>query len=121
MHYLLGSRQWIGAHAGNLVAALTKGLLAFLTIFGMRHILRRDWLAALGTAILFTLASDEVRDWGVAALERAARDVSCTTAVHICYGYGIKANNDWKKTLGGEWLQYEETFPLLARSAIKNP
>jgi 5-methyltetrahydropteroyltriglutamate--homocysteine methyltransferase len=66
----------------------------------------------------FNVYFDEVRDWGVAALERAARGLPCTTAVHICYGYGIKANNDWKKTLGDEWRQYEQTFPLLARSKI---
>ena len=66
----------------------------------------------------FNVYFDEVRDWGVAALERAARGLACTTAVHICYGYGIKANNDWKKTLGAEWRQYEQTFPLLAQSAI---
>ncbi len=67
----------------------------------------------------FNVYFDEVRDWGVAALERAAKGLSCTTAVHICYGYGIKANNDWKKTLGSEWRQYEQTFPLLAQSSIK--
>ena len=61
---------------------------------------------------------DEVRDWGIATLEQAAAGLGCTTAVHICYGYGIKANNDWKKTLGSEWRQYEETFPLLAGSTI---
>jgi 5-methyltetrahydropteroyltriglutamate--homocysteine methyltransferase len=61
---------------------------------------------------------DEVRDWGIAALEEAAAGLKCKTAVHICYGYGIKANNDWKKTLGSEWRQYESTFPLLARSKI---
>ena len=66
----------------------------------------------------FNVYFDEVRDWGVAALERAAQGLSCTTAVHICYGYGIKANNDWKKTLGSEWRQYEQTFPLLARSSL---
>jgi 5-methyltetrahydropteroyltriglutamate--homocysteine methyltransferase len=66
----------------------------------------------------FNVYFDEVRDWGMAALERAAQGLRCKTAVHICYGYGIKANNDWKKTLGSEWRQYEETFPLLARSAI---
>jgi 5-methyltetrahydropteroyltriglutamate--homocysteine methyltransferase len=66
----------------------------------------------------FNVYFDEVRDWGVAALERAARDVRCTTAVHICYGYGIKANIEWKKTLGSQWRQYEQTFPLLARSTI---
>jgi 5-methyltetrahydropteroyltriglutamate--homocysteine methyltransferase len=60
-----------------------------------------------------------VRDWGVAALERAAQGVACRTAVHICYGYGIKANNDWKKTLGSQWRQYEQTFPLLAGSKIR--
>ena len=66
----------------------------------------------------FNVYFDEVRDWGIAALERAARGIRCATAVHICYGYGIKANNDWKKTLGSEWRQYENTFPLLAKSSI---
>ncbi len=67
----------------------------------------------------FNVYFDEVRDWGVAALERAAQGLGCATAVHICYGYGIKANVEWKKTLGSEWRQYERTFPLLARSAIR--
>jgi 5-methyltetrahydropteroyltriglutamate--homocysteine methyltransferase len=67
----------------------------------------------------FNVYFDEVRDWGIAALERAARDLRCATAVHICYGYGIKANVEWKKTLGSEWRQYEQTFPLLARSTIR--
>jgi len=81
-------------------------------------------IAAAGVDVIqfdepaFNVYFDEVRDWGIAALERAARDVSCTKAVHICYGYGIKANIDWKKTLGAEWRQYEETFPRLAKSAI---
>ena len=66
----------------------------------------------------FNVYFDEVRDWGVATLERAAQGLACTTAVHICYGYGIKANIDWKKTLGTEWRQYERIFPLLARSRI---
>src|SRR5947208_4440504 len=66
----------------------------------------------------FNVYMDQVRDWGIEALERAAEGLFCTTAVHICYGYGIKANTDWKKTLGGEWRQYEETFPLLAASRI---
>ena len=66
----------------------------------------------------FNVYFDEVRDWGVAALERAAQGLDCTTAVHICYGYGIKANIEWKKTLGNQWRQYEQTFPRLAASSI---
>jgi len=66
----------------------------------------------------FNVYFDEVREWGIRALERAAEGLQCTTAVHICYGYGIKANIEWKKTLGGEWRQYEQTFPRLARSTI---
>jgi hypothetical protein len=58
----------------------------------------------------FNVYFDEVRDWGMAALERAAAGLGCKTAVHICYGYGIKANIEWKKTLGGQWRQYEEPF-----------
>jgi 5-methyltetrahydropteroyltriglutamate--homocysteine methyltransferase len=66
----------------------------------------------------FNVYMDEVRAWGIEALERAAEGLKCKTAVHICYGYGIKANIDWKKTLGSQWRQYEETFPVIARSKI---
>jgi len=66
----------------------------------------------------FNVYMADAAEWGVAALERAAEGLSCKTAVHICYGYGIKANVDWKKTLGSQWRQYESTFPLLARSTI---
>jgi len=66
----------------------------------------------------FNVYMDAVKDWGVSALERAAQGLSCTTAVHICYGYGIQANIDWKGTLGSEWRQYEEIFPALAASRI---
>jgi 5-methyltetrahydropteroyltriglutamate--homocysteine methyltransferase len=67
----------------------------------------------------FNVYMSEAADWGVQALEVAARGLTCTTAVHICYGYGIKANTDWKETLGQEWRQYEAIFPALARSSIQ--
>lgn len=66
----------------------------------------------------FNVFFDEVNDWGIAALERAIEGLKCDTAVHICYGYGIKANTDWKQTLGSEWRQYEAIFPKLQQSAI---
>ena len=66
----------------------------------------------------FNVYMDEVATWGIAALERAAEGLPCKTAVHICYGYGIKANIDWKAGLGAEWRQYEATFPVLAASKI---
>jgi len=66
----------------------------------------------------FNVYMKDAADWGVKALERAAQGLTCTTAVHICYGYGIQANLDWKKTLGDEWRQYEQVFPALARSPI---
>ena len=66
----------------------------------------------------FNVFTAEAADWGIAALERAAAGLACTTAVHICYGYGIKANIDWKATLGEEWRQYGEIFPALAKSRI---
>ncbi|PPH05820.1 methionine synthase [Rathayibacter sp. AY1F6] len=66
----------------------------------------------------FTVFFDEVHDWGVAALERAAEGLRIETALHICYGYGIKANTDWKATLGSEWRQYEESLPLLQQSSL---
>jgi len=66
----------------------------------------------------FNVYMDDVKRWGIAALERAAKGLKCTTCVHICYGYGIPANVDWKRTLGDEWRQYEEIFPALAKSKI---
>ncbi|AZQ13111.1 methionine synthase [Shewanella khirikhana] len=66
----------------------------------------------------FNVFFDEVNQWGIAALERAIEGLKCETAVHICYGYGIKANTDWKQTLGSEWRQYEEIFPKLQQSSI---
>ena len=81
-------------------------------------------LVAIGVDVIqfdepaFNVFMEDVREWGVAALERAAEGLSAKTAVHICYGYGIKANIDWKQTLGGEWRQYEETFPVINASRI---
>lgn len=81
-------------------------------------------LAAAGVDIIqfdepaFNVFFEEVNDWGVACLERAIEGLKCETAVHICYGYGIKANTDWKNTLGSEWRQYEEVFPKLQASNI---
>ncbi len=66
----------------------------------------------------FNVFFDEVNDWGMATLERAVEGLTCETAVHICYGYGIKANTDWKKTLGSEWRQYEAIFPKLQQSSL---
>ena len=67
----------------------------------------------------FNVFTDEVAGWGIDALHRAIDGLKCTTAVHICYGYGIKANIDWKNSLGGEWRQYENVFPALAKSRIQ--
>ncbi len=81
-------------------------------------------LAALGVDILqldepaFNVYLDDVKAWGIEALHRAIEGLPCKTAVHICYGYGIQANIEWKRTLGSEWRQYEHVFPLLARSRI---
>jgi len=66
----------------------------------------------------FNVFFDDVNDWGIECLERAIEGLKCETAVHICYGYGIKANTDWKQTLGNEWRQYEEVFPKLQKSNI---
>ena len=67
----------------------------------------------------FNVFMDEVSTWGIEALHRAIDGLKCTTAVHICYGYGIQANIDWKNSLGEEWRQYEKIFPALAKSRIQ--
>ena len=66
----------------------------------------------------FNVYMDDVKRWGIDALHRAIEGLRCRTAVHICYGYGIKANIDWKQTLGSEWRQYQEIFPALAKSRL---
>lgn len=82
-------------------------------------------LAAAGVDIVqfdepaFNVFFDDVNDWGIAALERAAEGLTCETAVHVCYGYGIKANTDWKASLGSEWRQYERIFPRIRESSIE--
>jgi 5-methyltetrahydropteroyltriglutamate--homocysteine methyltransferase len=81
-------------------------------------------LAAIGVDVIqfdepaFNVYMEQVAEWGIAALHRAIEGLRCKTAVHICYGYGIKANIDWKTSLGGEWRQYEAIFPALAASRI---
>jgi 5-methyltetrahydropteroyltriglutamate--homocysteine methyltransferase len=81
-------------------------------------------LAAIGVDVIqfdepaFNVYLDEVTSWGIAALHRATDGLACKTAVHICYGYGIPANIEWKATLGHEWRQYERVFPALAQSRI---
>ena len=81
-------------------------------------------LAEIGVDVIqfdepaFNVYLDEVVDWGITALHQAIDGLSCKTAVHICYGYGIKANIDWKAGLGSEWRQYEAIFPALAASRI---
>jgi 5-methyltetrahydropteroyltriglutamate--homocysteine methyltransferase len=81
-------------------------------------------LAAIGVDVIqfdepaFNVYMEEVAEWGIAALHCAAEGLRCKTAVHICYGYGIKANIDWKASLGAEWRQYEAIFPALAASRI---
>ncbi len=81
-------------------------------------------LEALGVDVIqfdepaFNVFMRDVKEWGIAALERAAEGLTCKTAVHICYGYGIDANIKWKETLGSEWRQYDEIFPALNASRI---
>ena len=95
--------------------------------FAFAELLNQEALALQGDGVdiiqfdepAFNVYMQDAADWGVKALERAAQGLTCTTAVHICYGYGIKANVDWKETLGQEWRQYEAVFPALAKSSIQ--
>ncbi len=66
----------------------------------------------------FNVFMDDVREWGIDTLNRAVRGLNCKKAVHICYGYGIEENIQWKETLGEEWRQYDEIFPPLNKSDV---
>lgn len=81
-------------------------------------------IEALGADVIqfdepaFNAFMDQVPIWGVDCLHRAIEGLKCKTAVHICYGYGIQENIDWKESLGDEWRQYEQFFPSLNESKI---
>src|SRR5215213_6276856 len=128
------------AHAGRKLKFTLPGPMTIVdTIADEHYRSRRDLAFAFAAALneeareleaigidvvqldepAFNVYMREVADWGIAALEAARQGLRCKTAVHICYGYGIKANIDWKGTLGSEWRQYEETFPVIARSSIR--
>jgi 5-methyltetrahydropteroyltriglutamate--homocysteine methyltransferase len=103
-HY--GDRETLAMEVGTLLNAEAKELVEA----GI-EVIQFDEPA-------FNVFLDEVAGWGMAALEKATDGLGATTAVHICYGYGIAANIEWKQGLGAEWRQYEVTFPLLAASSI---
>jgi 5-methyltetrahydropteroyltriglutamate--homocysteine methyltransferase len=127
------------AHTKNKLKITMPGPMTIVDTIADRHYGDRATLALAFAALLnaearaleadgvdviqfdepaFNVYMDAVGDWGIAALHRAIEGLTCTTAVHICYGYGIKANVDWKATLGSEWRQYETVFPVLAKSRI---
>src|SRR5712664_1069601 len=99
------------AHTKRKLKITMPGPMTIIDTIADRHYGDRVKMA-------FNVYMKEVATWGVEALHRAVAGLKCRTAVHICYGYGIKANIDWKATLGGEWRQYEEIFPALAKSRI---
>lgn len=131
--------KFLRAHTDKLIKWALPGPMTMVDTLYDNHYKSREKLAwefakilneeakalqAVGVDIIqfdepaFNVFFDEVNDWGIAALERAVEGLNCETAVHICYGYGIQANNDWKKTLGSEWRQYETLFPNLQKSNI---
>jgi serine/threonine-protein kinase len=66
LYFTLGTRQWIGGHAGHLENSLWMGLVIFLAMFGLRQILRYELLAALAASLLFTMTESDVTrstDW----------------------------------------------------------
>jgi 5-methyltetrahydropteroyltriglutamate--homocysteine methyltransferase len=131
--------RWARAHTGRRLKFTIPGPMTIVDTLADEHYHDRARLAmdfarvineearelvAAGLDVLqldepaFNVYMDDVAAWGIEALHRAIEGLRCTTAVHICYGYGIAPNVEWKKTLGAEWRQYEKTFPLLARSRI---
>jgi 5-methyltetrahydropteroyltriglutamate--homocysteine methyltransferase len=66
----------------------------------------------------FNVYFDQLEEWGIAALDAATAGIPVRKAVHVCYGYGIKANIEWKQALGAAWDQYARIFPLLSQSGV---
>src|SRR6266550_1739909 len=118
--------RWARAHTDRRLKFTIPGPMTIVDTLAVARVINEEAreLAAGGLDVLqldepaFNVYMNDVAAWGIEALHRATEGLTCTTAVHICYGYGIQANVDWKKTLGAEWRQYERTFPLLAKSGI---
>jgi 5-methyltetrahydropteroyltriglutamate--homocysteine methyltransferase len=135
----LNDVRWARAHTDRKLKFTLPGPMTIVDTVADEHYHNRERLAMEFAAILnqearelvaagvdvvqldepaFNVYLDQVAEWGIEALHRSIAGLTCKTAVHICYGYGIRANIDWKRSLGGEWRQYERTFPLLADSRI---
>jgi 5-methyltetrahydropteroyltriglutamate--homocysteine methyltransferase len=131
--------RWARAHTTRKLKFTLPGPMTIVDTLADEHYHNRERLAmafadilnqeardlvAAGIDVLqldepaFNVYLDQVAEWGIEAVHRSIAGLTCTTAVHICYGYGIQANIDWKRSLGSEWRQYERTFPLLANSRI---
>ena len=126
---LPGPMTIVDTVADNFYGDRVKLAMAFAELLNLEALaLRADGVDVVQfDEPAFNVYMEEAATWGVQALQRAAQGLDqpdpvtgqrCKTAVHICYGYGIQANNDWKKTLGGQWRQYEQVFPALAASTI---
>ncbi len=132
--------RYVRAHTGRKLKFTLPGPMTICDTIADAHYGRRADMAmafakvlnaeareieALGVDVIqfdepaFNVFMNDVKDWGIAALEAAAEGLQCATAVHICYGYGIEANIKWKETLGSEWRQYEEIFPALNECRIE--
>ena len=131
--------RWARAHTNRKLKFTLPGPMTIVDTVADEHYHSRERLAMEFAAILnqearelvaagvdvlqldepaFNVYFDQVAEWGIEALHRSIAGLTCKTAIHICYGYGIQANIDWKRSLGDEWRQYEHTFPLLAGSHI---
>jgi predicted Ser/Thr protein kinase len=60
LFFTLGARQWLAGHASTVSVAINISLIAFFCIFGLRMLLRKDILAAIAAAVLFTLNESRV-------------------------------------------------------------
>jgi 5-methyltetrahydropteroyltriglutamate--homocysteine methyltransferase len=135
----LDEARWARAHTSRRLKFTIPGPMTIVDTLADEHYHDRPRLAfdfakiinaearelvAAGIDVLqldepaFNVYLDEVAEWGIEALHQAIDGLACKTAVHICYGYGISANIEWKRTLGQKWRQYERTFPLLAASRV---
>jgi 5-methyltetrahydropteroyltriglutamate--homocysteine methyltransferase len=133
------AKSHIGTHTGAQLKFTLPGPMTICDTIADGHYGRRADMAMAFAAVLneeareleklgadviqfdepaFNVFTADVLAWGIAALERAIEGLTCATAVHICYGYGIDANRKWKDTLGSEWRQYEEIFPALNASRV---
>jgi serine/threonine-protein kinase len=110
--YLLnGTRFWIAGTLDRAQSAISSGIEIFFTLFGLRQLLRRDWLAAVAGGVLFSLLQSDLQNsvnWQAQLLVLLVILTGLTFALVrfglvVCITAVFALNTIESITLGSDW------------------